>query len=118
MPPTLTARKGRGFGPPAPATGTIDPEYDNLIPVRQIAKERTGKTISPSCLWRWIRKGIRGCRLEAVHHSGAWHTTTAAWGRFIAGQTAAAMGADAAPETPAPRSPEKIREMRAAKLIK
>jgi hypothetical protein len=96
----------------------IDPEHDDLVPVRTLAKQRTGKQISPSCLWRWIRKGVRGCRLEAVQLSGTWFTTPKAFAAFIAGQTAAAMGHDANPAVPGPRSPEKEAKLRAAGLLK
>jgi hypothetical protein len=99
-------------------TSLIDPEHDDLVPVRQLAKQRLGKTISPSCLWRWLRKGVRGCRLEAVQVMGVWHTTPAAFGAFIAGQTAAAMAGDRDPATPAPRTAEKEARLRAAGLLK
>ena len=105
--------------PPTSTTSTlIDPEHDDLIPVRTLAKQRLGKTISPCCQWRWIHKGARGCRLEAVQVMGIWHTTPAAFGAFITGQTAAAMGNDANPATPAPRTPEKEAKLRAAGLLK
>src|SRR5258708_4040151 len=96
----------------------IDAEHDDLVPVRTLVKQRLGKTISPACLWRWIRKGVRGCRLEAVQVMGTWHTPPQAFGAFITGQTAAALGNDANPAKPPPRSPAKEAKLRAAGLLK
>jgi hypothetical protein len=96
----------------------IDAENDTLTAVRTLAKQRLGKNIAPSTIWRWVRKGSRGCKLEAVQVLGSWHTTPEAFGAFITGQTASAMGRDADPATPAPRSPAKEAKLRAAGLLK
>jgi len=103
-----------------PATQTppaIDPQTDDLIPVRAIARQRLGRTISPCTVWRWLRRGARGVRLDAVQVCGVWHTTPEAFSRFIAGQTAVALGADA-PATIQPRSPEKTAKLKAAGLLR
>lgn len=96
----------------------IDAENDTLVSVRQLARQRLGKNIAPSTVWRWARKGCRGVKLECVQVLGAWHTTPAAFARFVAAQTAAALGSDAPQESPAPRSPEKIERLRKAGLLK
>ena len=72
----------------------IDVERDELVPVRIIVKQRLGKAISAATLWRWVRKGCRGVRLEAVFVGGSWHTTAAAFAEFVRAQTAAAFGND------------------------
>lgn len=112
--PVFTSRRR---SPPATTT-LIDTAHDELVPVRTIAKQRLGKTISPACLWRWVRKGVRGCRLEAVHVMGVWHTTPAAFGAFITGQTANAFGGDTRAESPTPRTDEKRERLRKAGLLK
>lgn len=102
-----------------PSAPLIDVEHDELIPVRTLAKRSIGRDISPACLWRWIRKGVRGVKLEAVTLMGVWHSTPAAFGAFITQQTAAAMGeAPAVDAEPAERSPEKLERLRKAGLIK
>lgn len=69
----------------------IDLESDDLRPVWIVARDRTGKRPSPATVWRWVRKGIRGGRLEAVFLQGVWQTTPAAFADFIRRQTAAAL---------------------------
>lgn len=98
-------------------TSLIDADRDDLIPVRVLAKQRLGKQISLACQWRWLRKGVRGCRLEAVQILNVWHTTPAAFGAFVRGQTAAAFGEDAEPATPAERSEAKKKKLAAAGLL-
>lgn len=101
------------------ATSTlIDAEIDCLIPIRTLTRDRLGKAVSPATQWRWLRKGCRGVRLEAVQVCGVWHTTPAAFGAFVNGQTAAALGNDANPATPVARSPEKTAKLRAAGLLR
>jgi len=69
----------------------IDLESDDLRPVWIVARDRTGRRPSPATVWRWVRKGVRGGRLEAVFLQGVWHTTSAAFADFIRRQTAAAL---------------------------
>lgn len=113
MPATLTA-------PPLPPTVTalIDADHDDLRPVNEIVKARLGKRVSPATLWRWIRKGTRGARLEVVYVAGCWCTTEGAFGEFLRQQTANALGDDAPPESPAPRTAEKTAKLRRAGLLK
>lgn len=103
--------------PTPPAASLIDPEHDDLTPIRVLAKQRLGKSICPATIWRWVRKGARGCRLEAVQVMGIWHTTPPAWAAFIAGQTAVALGGDA-PAIPVARTAEKTEQLRRAGLLK
>lgn len=49
---------------------------------------RQDKPMSPSCIWRWIRDGIRSdggvrVRLEAARVGKRWHTSAAACRRFV-----------------------------------
>jgi hypothetical protein len=115
MSATLTAPPRKP--PTQPPTGAlIDPENDTLVSVRELAKERLRKNISPSTIWRWVRKGCRGVRLEAVQVLGSWHSTPEAFAAFIAGQTAAALDGNA--PIPSLRTPEKVERLRAAGLLK
>jgi len=61
--------------------------------VATIAKRRTGRKAAPSTIWRWCKKGLRGgsIKLQAIHHSGYWQTTEAAFDAFLQEQTQAAM---------------------------
>ena len=96
----------------------IDAENDVLTAVRTLAKARLGKNIAPSTIWRWVRKGSRGCKLEAVQVLGSWHSTPQAFAAFITGQTATVLGDDAPAAMPAPRTAAKTARLRAAGLLK
>lgn len=61
-----------------------------LIPVAVVAKRRTGSRPSRATIWRWINKGTRGGKLDAVHHGGQWRTTAEAFDDFLSRQTEAA----------------------------
>ncbi len=98
-------------------TSLIDVEHDVLTPVRKLAKQLANWDMPPSTQWRVIRNGVRGCRLEAKLVRGVWHTTTKAWGAFIDGQTAAALGSDAPATAPAERSAETTKKLAAAGLL-
>lgn len=93
---------------------TIDIENDTLVLVRAEAKRRTGKNPSPATQWRWIRKGCRGVKLEAVQCFGAWYTTATAFSRFIQGMTQAALESS---ESPAERSEETTAALKAAGVL-
>ncbi len=94
----------------------IDVERDDLIPVRAIAEQRLGKAISPATLWRWIRQGCHGVRLEVVVVGGVRYTTAAAFGAFIRGQTAAVLG-HISPEPSGERSEATRQKLIAAGLL-
>lgn len=70
------------------ANKLVDSNYP-LEPVATVAKRITGKRPSPATIYRWCRKGLAGgrIRLKWVFHSGAMHTTEAAFREFIAAQT-------------------------------
>lgn len=102
---------------PINTSSLIDAEHDDLVPIRKLAKQRLGRDISPACQWRWVRKGCRGVRLEAVQVLGVWHTTPAAFGAFVRGQTAAAYGNDAPVTVPAERSEATRKKLAAAGLL-
>ena len=90
----------------------LDPTFDltqeQLLSLAQAARlfppARLGRPVSPSTVWRWIRRGVRiegggVVRLEAVRLSGRWLTSREAIGRFAAAQTPVGSA-----ETPAPRT--------------
>jgi len=108
--------------PPAPyfAGSLINPELDELRPVAEITKARTGRRPSPQTIWRWRIKGCHGVRLEAVLFGGTWCTTPTAFAAFIRGQTEAAMRRSRAsvPASPSPeREPATERQLRKAGLL-
>ena len=99
-------------------SAVIDAATDTLVSVRALAKSRLGKHIAPSTIWRWVRKGCRGVRLEAVQILGSWHSTPEAFAAFIVDQTAVALDDGTANSTPAPRTAAKTARLRAAGLLK
>jgi hypothetical protein len=62
----------------------------NLL-VQNLAKSlphgRGSRSIHPGTLRRWIHKGVRGVRLEAVRLGGRWMTSYEAVERFMAALT-------------------------------
>jgi hypothetical protein len=59
-----------------------------------------------STLFRWMKRGVRGVRLEAVRVGGGWFTSREAVRRFIVATTAAAAtGPSVAQTTKAPSPP-------------
>ncbi len=75
---------------------------------RRFPSSRQGKPVSPSCVWRWYRHGVKVpgggvVRLECVRVAGRWLTSIEAISRFVARQTTPAE-AEATP-TPTPRTP-------------
>ncbi|MEM7204103.1 MAG: DUF1580 domain-containing protein [Planctomycetota bacterium] len=48
------------------------------------AAKRAGLRVSVWTLLRWMRRGVRAGRLEAVKVGGRWYTSAAAMRRFIA----------------------------------
>lgn len=69
---------------------TLSPD-EILQPIPKVAERRTGKRPAPATVWRWIRKGCRGAKLNAVMLGGQWLCTDEDFDRFIAEQTAAAL---------------------------
>jgi len=70
---------------------TIDVEADDLVTVRDIARQKLGRDVCQATVWRWVRKGAWGVRLQAVSVRNTWYTTPAAFAAFINEQTAAQM---------------------------
>jgi hypothetical protein len=59
---------------------------------RRFPPHRQGKSVTLSCLIRWVTSGVRGpngqrIRLEAARLSGRWVTTPQAIARFLEAQT-------------------------------
>ena len=64
----------------------IDLEREHLISLAQAAKlrpaGRQGRPTHVSTVYRWISRGVRGHRLEAIRLGGAWYTSVSALQRF------------------------------------
>jgi hypothetical protein len=111
----------------ATAELTHDLTRENLLSLAQAARRfppfRLGRPVSPSCVWRWCRQGVKApgasvVRLEAVRVSGRWLTSAEAISRFVARQTPAGDNEVSAP-TPPPRTPGQRRRgnERAARVL-
>ncbi|WLD13129.1 hypothetical protein [Planctellipticum variicoloris] len=103
-----------------PSAGLIDPEHDDLRPVREIATARLGKKPSPSVIWRWRVKGCHGAKLECVQVYGTWCTTAAAFAQFVREQTANAVAkcrAESADSKPTERDSRTTKKLQAAGLL-
>jgi len=71
---------------------------------RMLPSRRSGRPLSPSCIWRWINEGVRGpdgrtVKLEGVRLGPAWLTSVEALQRF--GDRLTGTSAGDQPETPA-----------------
>jgi hypothetical protein len=69
---------------------------ESLLSLAQAARKfppyRLGRPVSPSCIWRWCREGVRVpgvgvVRLESIRIAGRWLTSQEAISRFVARQT-------------------------------
>lgn len=65
----------------------IDVQHEQLVPVREVPgllpqQPRSGKRIHISAVYRWIKRGVRGVRLEAVKIGGTTYTSLEALQRF------------------------------------
>lgn len=111
--------------PPSPVLAEI--VNGQGLSLTQAAKRfpsaRMGRPVHSSCVWRWMRDGIRlpggqVVRLEAARVSGRWLTSEPALARFIAAQTPtvepAPLSSSAVPRSPARR--QKSSERAAAEL--
>jgi hypothetical protein len=88
---------------------------------RRFPSARQDRPVSPSCVWRWIFKGVRLpdgriVRLEAARLAGRWLTSGPAIERFLAAQTPTVDAPTAPPRSPAQR--RKASERAAAELEK
>ncbi len=68
----------------------IDVFTDDLQEVRTLAKSAFQTRIAPATLYRWIRQGANGSRLEAIKIGRKWFTTPDRFREFVDAQTAAA----------------------------
>jgi Protein of unknown function (DUF1580) len=85
---------------------------EELLTLGQAARVRPpgrrGRPTHRSTVARWIARGLRGCRLEALRLGGTLYTTREALQRFAADLTAAT---DSSPPTsPARRRPARDAE--------
>jgi hypothetical protein len=64
----------------------IDFTTEKVIPLKGVAdilpSSRRGKKLSWPTLWRWVTKGVRGRKLEAVRVGGSLYTSREAVERF------------------------------------
>ena len=65
---------------------TINPFEDELIPLSAAARliRTSGKTLSPTTLWRWVTKGKQGVHLPATPVGHSLYTTEEAMRWFFA----------------------------------
>lgn len=63
--------------------------------------------VNPATVWRWVKRGVRGVKLEAVKVGGHWRVSQAAIDRFTAATTAAAMPPELEP-TKLPKLSEEV----------
>jgi hypothetical protein len=97
----------------------IDLENDTLLPVQEHCRRRLGKRVAPATIWRWIRKGAQGSRLEAVRIAGTWHTTSRAFAAFLLSRSSDVIASpdDSGAERETRRSAEMEQWLRAAGLL-
>ena len=71
----------------------IDIDTEEFVPVDavpdRLPPRRSGREIHESAVYRWIQRGIRGVRLEAIKLGGRTYTSVEAY-RFPHGTTASA----------------------------
>lgn len=79
-------------------------------PVQQICKRVIGKRVSPATLWRWIRKGTKGGKLEASHINGTWHCTAEQFADFMNRQTKAKLAKPDSPDACSEASDDALRD--------
>ena len=64
----------------------IDVAEETLVPIRDVPKRLPprpgGRRIHISAVYRWIQRGVRGVRLEAVRIGGTTYTSLEALQRF------------------------------------
>lgn len=95
---------------------SVDLSRERLLTLAQAARKfpsyRMGRPVSPSCIWRWCRQGVKVpsvgvVRLECVRLAGRWLTSEEAISRFLLSQTPPE---DAAPRMETPRTPTQRRK--------
>jgi hypothetical protein len=87
----------------------IDITQETLIPLREAPRRLpprpNGKRMHISACYRWISRGVRGVRLEAIRIGGSTYTSLEALQRF-----ADHLGAPGAPLTLPASSPPRTRQ--------
>lgn len=101
---------------------------ENLLSISQAARlipayRGTARTAHPSCVFRWMRDGVRLpngtiLRLEGFRLAGRWLTSREALARFVDRQNAARESADATPATRTPTQRQRAADRAAQKLEK
>ena len=76
----------------------------NAIPISQAPKHFPGKPPHICTLYRWMQKGVRGCRLETFSVGMKRYVTQEAIDAFVARTTAAAPHSDLAMQAKTSRS--------------
>lgn len=84
----------------------IDVDSERLVPLAEVPAllppNRRGRRLHISVVYRWVQKGMRGIRLEAVQLGGRRVTSSEALSRFIAALTAQSALQSIAPEMRSP----------------
>ena len=64
----------------------IEIESETLVPLREVSKllppRPNGKHVHISAIYRWVQRGIKGVRLEAIRIGGTAYTSREALQRF------------------------------------
>ena len=91
---------------------SLDPLADDLLPLAEAARTlprlRNGRPVSPSTLWRWSARGLRGVKLRVVRVGHVACTSKSALRQFFADVEAARSRAEqvvsSVPAAPTPAS--------------
>jgi len=85
---------------------TLEPPIplSQVVKLPWIPRRRRGRKLHISTVFRWVRPGVRGVRLECIRFAGTLVTSEAALKRFFAALTVADPRCVQAPTTP-PSSP-------------
>ena len=92
---------------------TTLPHDELLHPISTVVERLTGRRPSPATVWRWLRKGVRGAKLNAVLCGGKWLCTEQDFRLFLQEQTDAALAAS----TTAARVPDVDEALKAQGLL-
>lgn len=64
----------------------IEIESETLVPLREVSKllpsRPNGKRVHISAIYRWVQRGIKGIRLDAIRIGGTTYTSREALQRF------------------------------------
>lgn len=84
--------------------------FADHLPIVQAVEKATGKRPHIQTVRRWIKKGVRGIRLEASFVNGQYLTSTSAVKEYIAATTEARLQITEAPkiDIPKPVKPARV----------